>query len=129
MFFKLITNGIEIPHQKRIYIPNIALVQNSFPSLEATFFDGDIYIDGQVRVENVLKWLEGPWKRVELFVSKFQNGKNIYDVPSNYIVTGIALNSNNLLVIKVLTRIAIGDETDVTDRFIRTKKRQFIPII
>lgn len=87
----------------------------------------EIYWDGWVRKEDVSNWMRrGKWRRAEVLANKFNQRGRVYDVLPGHAVKAIAFRTNEKVILKVVTREAVGKEEDVQKRFALTGTRQLV---
>jgi hypothetical protein len=128
MFFKLFYRGKEIPFMKDFYTSNMILIKDYKSSSNAYFYEGNIYIAGQIMEEEISLWTKGPWRKSEMFTEEFQVSRNIYPIARGYTIRAIALETLDRLVIKIITRESSHREKEVSDRFPLINKTAFLPI-
>lgn len=100
----------------------------SFYTNKAHEVRNEVYWDGWIQQEQVANWIaRGAWKRAEIFATKFNQRGRIYDVPPGQVIKGIAFRTSERTILKVVTREAVGKETEVQARFALTGQRRLIP--
>jgi hypothetical protein len=92
-------------------------VQENFPNLTGTEIEKPVYWDGLVKEEDRPKWTAGPWKQVEIKASHFNQRGRWYDVPAGQVIRGLALERDEFIILKLLTRESKGSELKVQNRF------------
>lgn len=103
------------------------LIQKESNSLMSDEVKRKVYWDGWIRKEDAYKWTNKSWRRAEIFASEFNQRGRQYDVPPGQIIKGIAFNTNEKTILKILTRKALGKEADVQERFAFTGPTLLIP--
>ncbi len=103
------------------------IIQQYKPCFNAERPTDLVYWEGLIKQEDVSQWTKsGQWTRAEIFASKFNQRGRWYDVPSGQIIKGIALNTSERIILKIVTREAVGKETYVQNRFASTSSRQLV---
>jgi len=114
--------------QGKIYgLPEAVVIADRFKANGETI-DLPIYFEGCIDADVASqKWLPlGKWKRVDVYAKEYSHNGRWYEVPKGHCLYGIALETFNKAVVKILTRPARNLEEKVSDRFTKTGTKRFI---
>ena len=127
MCVELAFGNENIPVKNSFDAKGRVLVRDEELKLGATPVLDEIYWDGWIREEDKVKWTSGQWCPAEILATKFNQRGRWYDVPPGQIIKGIAFNTGERIILKVVTREAVGKEAKVQDRFAATGRRILVP--
>ncbi len=86
-----------------------------------------IYWDGWAREEAIEEWLKTEhWKRADIIAERFsintRRGRMEYEVPSHHAIKSIILETQDRMIVRILSREPVGMEAAVAKRFCKTGK-------
>ncbi len=120
--------GENVKVKTEFFPKGLVLIENS-PQLciaEQVSCNESLYWDGWVQKEQVSNYTIGTWRKAEIFATKFNQRGRWYDVPKGEIIKAIAFSSDDRVVFKIVTRLAVGLEKKVQERFAMTSNRFLI---
>lgn len=108
---------------KGILPDNMHVVLKDKPC-RGTLTEKPVFWDGHAREESINEWL-GTWRRAEIHADSYWEGKpgKLYHLQPNHVVKAIALDRDEQVVVRILTREARGMEKLVHNRFPVTAKQ------
>lgn len=105
----------------------LILVQSPPYPEHGTIVTKMVYWDGWVQEEDLEKWTGGAWRRAEVMATHFKQKQRWYEVPRGEVIKAITLETEDQIILKVVTRKSRNLEAEICDRFVKTGRWNLVP--